>query len=150
MIDAIRQTALTLSALFIVIAVLETVIPQKTMPLVIRWVVLMFIVVSLFEPISSLDTQELFDGFTIPEQPEFDSAQELLLGEAERTLETQIMAALLASDVTVNDVRVEFAQNSLGLGIDTIYIEGGSMGNRLRTEQIVGAVTDMSPYIIYE
>ncbi len=123
MIDAFKELAIIMCGLMLVIAVIEAVLPERHLPPLIRWVVLLYTAISLTGPISNIKIEDLASSFEVDETIQIDAQQDVLTGAVE-LLQENIVTALSAKGIAGAAVDITLKQDSSGLEIDTVYIEG--------------------------
>lgn len=145
----LRQIAIILCALFIVVAVLEALLPEKDMLLVIKWVVLLYIIAAVIAPIKNFAPSMLLSSFNA-KTADNTGVQESLLSQSEEIIASRIGQALEIGGILGADVAVHILSNEKEVGVDKVYISGIDNINHTKISEIVNTTTGTVPEIIYD
>ncbi len=147
--EMIRDMAILLCGIFIVVAVVEAILPQKSMSFIMRWAVLLFVVAMLTRPME-FDFEDMMQGFETPDDQNIELSQQQLLQETEYYLSQQMLSTFEAEGIAVEDVRVALEQSDTSVHLQAVYIKGEQISDRLRINSIAEAVLQTAPNVIYE
>ncbi len=150
MIEIVSELAITMCGLFIVVSVLESILPQGSVSNVIRWVVLIFVLVTLFGSINSINTQELLHYFETDENVMADDAGAAVLDQAVVVLEDRAKSALNAQDINYNSLEVVLSQDESGLDIRAVKVYGELQSQKDLIQDVLNNVFETQVEVIYE
>ncbi len=149
MMDALKELTIIMCGLMLIISVIETMLPERNLSPVIKWVVLLYTVSTLIGPITDINTGDLVDGFQISSSTQ-EIAEQQLLGGATEVLENNIYTTLEARGIRAGDISIELRQDESGLNVGTIYIEDIAAEDRSQVRETVEVLLDGIGDIVFK
>ncbi len=136
-------------ALMLIISVVEALVPRKNFAPVIRWVVLIFVIISVINPIREIDTSDMMQSFTLPEV-EAVTVEDNVLNDALGLLSDDIRSSLSLKGISIGAIKIELNEGEQGVDIGTIYIEDVKAHHRETVMETVALLTDGVGEVIFE
>ncbi len=149
MMDAFREFVVILCSLFIVITLVEAVLPEGKMTSVIRWVVLIFVLITLVKSVEAVDVDMLLLGFEAEDEL-FEMGGDEVLAQSITVIEEEILRSLSVAEIQFDGVEAELTQDDTGLYVSSVKFVGVAEGDRLRVEEITYVVLGSEVEVIYE
>ncbi len=149
MIDAIRELAVVLCSLLIIICVVESILPEGGVSIVIKWVVLLFIIFNLVNSVKEIDTAQLINSFDSGVAMTEQGGTEILK-QAEILLEDRIIVLFDAQNINFDSVDIEFLDDETGINISNVTISGINDEDKVIADEAVKAVVGVDTEVIYE
>ncbi len=149
MIEALKELTVVMCALMLIISVVEALVPRNNFAPIIRWVVLLFTLISIIKPIREIDTSAMVEGFSLPEV-EAVTVEDNILNGALDLLSDNIRISLESKGISVGGIEIELSQGEHGVDIGTIYIEDVQPDLRETVIETVGILTDGAGEVVFE
>ncbi len=150
MIGALTELAITLCGLFIIISVVESILPQGSVSSGIKWVILIYVLVTLIGSLAGIETEELTRYFETDSRISIESAGDEVLTQAVTVLEERAASTLSAAGIEYGSVEVELIQNEHGINISAVKITGDTQLQREQIQEKLDNVFGETVEVIYE
>ncbi len=149
MIEAIKELAVVLCGLLVIICIVEAILPEGSVSLTIKWVILLFIMFNLINSVKKIDSSELIEGFESSEEMVEIGGDEVLK-QAEILLEDRIRILINSQGVNSNSINVEFFEDETGINVSAVYISDINEEDRAIVDDAVRTILGEETEVNYE
>ncbi len=149
MIDSIKELAIMLCGLLVVISAVEAILPDGNVTAVVKWVLLLFVLLSVVDSIKNVNTDSMLHGFEPQEALTQQGSQEVL-HQTVTLLEDRVYQLLHANGVEDVLVNVTLSEDETGLNISNIIIANAKEQDKAIIQDSIDAVLGNTVEVIYE